>query len=165
MIVSLEKEKLKITFSYKPQLVDLVKSLPGRTWNKELKCWFIPLEGSENSLKLLATAGFAIGDDVWVAVSAEQAVNADLLAISGGKTGLIPKLPLYDFQKVGAAFMIKSKACLNAYSVGLGKTVMTLEALAQLNVVSVLFVVPKSMPRVVVGSHIRIASNATGTRP
>ena len=43
IMVTQNNDLYEIRFPYDPQIIELVKNVPGRTWRPELKCWSIPL--------------------------------------------------------------------------------------------------------------------------
>ena len=137
---------VEISFKYDPMLVSFVKSLEGRKYNPATKLWYIPLAGSHASIERLAQRGFMIDPDLQaeVRMDQEQAREAEALAVLPD-TDFTTPLPLYPFQRVCSAFMVKTGSCLNACGVGTGKTIMALAAIEKTKSEKNLVVCPKSL--------------------
>lgn len=54
---------LHIRFDYDRELVNLVKGLPERRWNREDRCWTVPEEHVVAVVELLRDAGFVFDED------------------------------------------------------------------------------------------------------
>src|SRR3990167_7944825 len=143
MFVKSNSNKIEISFSYNAVLVSFVKSLDGRRYNPATKSWFIPLTGSHESLKRLASRGFDISPNVWAESrkDAEQAREAEALAIMPGTEFTTP-LPLFPYQKVGAAFLWKIGSGLLGDQPGLGKTLMAIAVVEKAKATKVLVFCP-----------------------
>lgn len=137
---------IEISFKYDPALVSFVKSLEGRQYDPQRKVWFIPLAGSQPLIERLYKRGFTIHPELLKAVKQDQEVarEAEALAVLDN-ADIDINLPLYNFQKVCVAFMIKTGACLNACGVGTGKTIMNLGAVVKNGTKKNLVVAPKSL--------------------
>lgn len=121
------KNKIEITFQYTPTLVSFVKSLDGREYNASRKSWFIPLAGSNDNIRRLADRGFNIDTDLWQSVKTDEetAKEAEAIAVMPD-TEFVSSLPLYNYQRVGAAFLYKIGSGILGDQPGLGKTIMSL---------------------------------------
>ena len=146
MIARKNNNTVEISFKYDPMLVSFVKSLEGRKYNPATKLWSIPLAGSHANVERLAQKGFMIDPDLWAEVrkDQEQAREAEALAMLPD-TEFTTFLPLYGFQRVCSAFMVRTGSCLNACGVGTGKTVMALAAVVKTKSEKNLVVCPKSL--------------------
>ncbi len=60
--VSEEGDLLIIEFPYDRKLLDVVRSLPARRFNPDLKHWYVPIKHMEVVVGRLATQGFEIGE-------------------------------------------------------------------------------------------------------
>lgn len=45
--VDAQQQRIKIDFPYDPELVDVVRTLPDRSFDRRTKCWFVPLKHLE----------------------------------------------------------------------------------------------------------------------
>jgi exodeoxyribonuclease VII large subunit len=57
-------KNLQIRFPYRPDLVEDVKSIPGRRWDKGGKLWRVPAGQVENVVSILMRHGFSMSADV-----------------------------------------------------------------------------------------------------
>ena len=146
MIARKVQNAVEISFKYDPIMVSFVKSLEGRKYNPATKSWFIPFAGSYASLERLAKRGFTIDPSLWEEVrkDQEQAAEAEAMALLPDTEFETP-LPLYGFQRVCSAFMVKTGSCLNACGVGTGKTVMAIATIQKLKTEKNLIICPKSL--------------------
>lgn len=131
MHVRKHNNTILISFQYDPQIISFVKSLEGRKYLPHLKEWSIPLAGSHASIDRLAKRGFTIHPDLWAEVrkDQEQAREVEALALLPD-TDFTTTLPLFPYQKVGAAFLWKIGSGLIGDSPGTGKTIQVM-ALAE----------------------------------
>lgn len=111
---------MKIEFPYDLDTLDQVRSLPGRRYHGEEKCWSAPIY--IKSLKLLMRWQFDIDDKL-----------RKILLEANKKTKEIPKeilgfnTTLYPFQHEGVSFIESNKGrVLIADEMGLGKTIQAL---------------------------------------
>lgn len=112
----LNGETIEISFTYSTQIVEMIKSFEGRSWDKETKMWFCPLR--VRSIKRLIEAGFEIDPKItdWYEIKRNE------------KLPVIDKIPglritPYPFQYEGVSY-IESKGgrALIGDDMGLGKT-------------------------------------------
>ncbi|PIE22943.1 MAG: exodeoxyribonuclease VII large subunit [Planctomycetota bacterium] len=68
---------LLVSFPYREDLVELVRNVPGRRWDKPSKTWRVPLDQAEATVKIFMAHGFSIMPGV-----------ATALATGGRDTGL-----------------------------------------------------------------------------
>lgn len=146
MIVRKNNNAIEISFQYDPALISFVKSLENRKYNPSTKCWYLPLAGSHASIERLAERGFVIEPELLAAMKQdqEQAREAEALAVLEN-VKIDIDLPLYNFQKVCTAFMVKTGSCLNACGVGTGKSLMAIAATIINGTKKNLIVAPKSL--------------------
>ena len=64
--ISLDKEKnyIRIVFPYDPYLVELVRRIPGRIWDKNEKVWLVPKEQVIEVLRVFLPKGFTASSEV-----------------------------------------------------------------------------------------------------
>ena len=130
MPIDFQLGKLAIRFGYNRVLVDRIKTLPERTWNKTLRTWFIPVEHLPLVMELFPD--FRVTD---AAEDAYMRLQNTLAASRAEDTTVIdPNLPggvLRPYQAAALRYMEAKKGrVLIADDMGLGKTV---EALAYLH--------------------------------
>jgi SWI/SNF-related matrix-associated actin-dependent regulator of chromatin subfamily A-like protein 1 len=112
---------LKITFPYDVDLLLKVRTLSGRKWHPEQKCWSAPTY--PENIKWLETWGFEFDSSVqsYLNKSVKKKTKLSKVEVKGlrGK--------LYPYQQTGVAFieMNEGKALL-ADEMGLGKTIQAL---------------------------------------
>lgn len=127
MIVRKNNNAIEIKFDYDPKLVFLVKQLDGRKYLPATKSWYIPLANSEASLNRLSERGFQIDPALWAEVKKDQEKAREAATIAKlPDTEFEIALPLFPYQKVGAAFLCKVGSGLLGDDLGLGKTLMSL---------------------------------------
>lgn len=123
-----------VFFEFDPKILEIVKSIPGRSWHKEKKFWYFAKDGLfDENIKRLARAGFDVSQ---VGLANLNRSNRILLNT---------KLPLYGFQKEMAQFMIDAGSCLVCSFCGSGKTITSIAALAAQGLPANLIVCPKSV--------------------
>jgi len=146
MIARKNNNTIEISFSYNPAIVAFVKGLEGRKWIPKKKLWAIPLAGSEYNIKMLQQYGFTIDLELWEAVKKdkEAAREAEALAVMDDTEFKTP-LPLFPYQKVGAAFLYKVGSGLLGDDMGLGKTVQSLAVCEKAQAKKVLIFAPSAV--------------------
>lgn len=143
--------RFKINFNgYDPQLVQLVKTIPGRRFEPDTKAWNVP--ASPLSAKLLKKM---FPDSFWspgataldIEVSEARVTYEDIKTkgVSDEFSGIIttPTRTPRPFQKEGAFFAKTNKRVLIADDIGVGKSLQALMAAASCDAKTVLIVCPK----------------------
>ena len=135
MRVKKNGEKLEITFNYNPYLIARVKQLANREYNARRKAWLIPIAGAMESLNELVKLDFDIDAEAFNAVKQDeqQAREARAITTVGKSVEFNTSLPLFGFQKTGAAFLEKIGSGLLGDDMGLGKTVQALAVVEKVN--------------------------------
>lgn len=111
---------VKMRFSYDIALLDKVRTIPGRTWHSEIKCWSAPIH--LESLKSLLEWGFVLDDNLMEFI---QDVTHKKEKIFSGVSGL--QGTPYPFQNEGIAFIDHNDGrALIADEMGLGKTIQAI---------------------------------------
>jgi SWI/SNF-related matrix-associated actin-dependent regulator 1 of chromatin subfamily A len=113
----------RIYFDYDPDVVALVKAMPGaRFWKDQGKYWTVSLAPSdrERVLELAAKAGLE--------VAPELMVKADDVAVTTA-VGRAQAVGLYPYQVKGVEWLAGRERSLLGDDMGLGKTAQTLVAL------------------------------------
>lgn len=134
---------LAITFTYNPTTVEAIKNLPGRVFNTKLKRWEVPVDHIAETLNTLVPLGFTATLPVLERAKDIERNEKIIAAIRNNPATYKGKLPLYDFQKVGAAFLSNMEGSLLGDQPGLGKSIQTIAALE--HSVRVLILCPSSL--------------------
>lgn len=132
---------IKIEFPFNINLVDKVRTIPGRRWHKDSLAWSAPL--TPESLRSLIEWGFEIDERLSIYLEKDKKRVSELKQI--GVKGL--KGTLYPFQSEGVAFIESHNGrALIADEMGLGKTIQAI-AWMQLHrdLVPAIIVVPASL--------------------
>jgi len=132
---------MKLSFPFSYDTLNIVRSLPGRQYHSEDKCWSVPI--SEQSIEELTRWGFTLDKKIQEFVEARKKRSLEVLVTD------VPNLrgELFPFQKFGVAFIeSRNGRALIADEMGLGKTVQAL-AWAQLHpeLRPIVIVVPASL--------------------
>ena len=112
---------IRIEFPFSHEMVERVRTIPGRKYHPDLKVWSAPL--SVEAVEKLQEWGF------WLSVELRQYLERIKIDINDIKPVEIPNLrgTLYHFQERGVAFLEARKGrALIADEMGLGKTIQTL---------------------------------------
>ena len=146
-IMQQQFETVQINFDYNPELVMAVKALPGRVWDSKKKVWTAQL--SEELLEFADKYGFKMNDSIRLKIADASKVSADLLEASVKQSSDFEvenlSMSLLPYQKAGVEYIAKTKRCLLADSMGLGKTAQALASLEHLDAFPALVVCPASL--------------------
>ena len=129
----------EVTFPYKPKLVTEIKSIPGRRFLMEKKCWTIPREQKDNLLD-------------WAHRYTSNPFNTEEVSVSYD----IPELPelsidlplkrnLFPYQRRGVAYGIEKKRFIIADEPGLGKTAQAIAMSVAVKARCVLVICPATL--------------------
>jgi len=134
------KQIIRIEFSYDVEIIHQVRTLAGRKYHAEQKCWSAPLY--VRTLSTLLDWGFELDDRLQAYIDESKArANIKIPEISGLQG------TLYPFQQLGVAFIERNKGrALIADEMGLGKTIQALAWLQlHLELRPVIIVTPASL--------------------
>ena len=67
--ISPDGTQLLISFPYRPDLVEVVKTIPGRRWDRGTKTWKVPISEVEICVKTFMAHGFHLSPDVATALA------------------------------------------------------------------------------------------------
>lgn len=113
---------IQICFPFDYATVDQVRTIPGRKYHGDTKCWSAPIH--VESLEKLLSWGFVLSEELITFLRKAATKTREITAVDG-----IPGLggELYPFQKVGVSFIEhNSGRALIADEMGLGKTIQAL---------------------------------------
>ena len=128
MNVNLEKDKLIIKLKFDLASVGAIRSIDGRKWNPIRKRWEVPAENIEDVFKKLQPLGFVFDSGSFNLRRKLNEKYEKLQSIKDNPGEYKGHLPLFDFQKKGAAFLQNSDGALLADVPGLGKTIQVIAA-------------------------------------
>src|SRR3990167_8313195 len=128
MKISLDKDKLLITFKYNPKALQAIRSVPGRQFNLDRKRWEVPVDNAAECVEALEPLGFKPDFSVITLAQAQQNRVATAEAIRNLPAEYDGNLPLFEFQKKGTKFLKEMPNVLLADQPGLGKTIQTIAA-------------------------------------
>lgn len=141
------KKQAIVEFEYNEEVIEAIKSLPGKKWDTKDKRW------TANITQELMQFAFRFSFDVDAEIKNEMegsitsaadrlesssATDADI-EISGLTGELMP------YQKAGVKYAIETRRCFIADQMGLGKTIQAIAAIEQENAYPVIVVCPKSL--------------------
>ncbi len=127
--ISVEGDRLILRFNYDKKIVDAVKTIDGRIWNKDGKRWEAPKDNLEEVLEALVPIGFTLSDAVQKLEREAKEKNAFIDNIKSSiDQPYNGPLPLYDFQRKGVSFLKSLPCALLADVPGLGKSIQTIGA-------------------------------------
>src|SRR5690606_19617797 len=112
VVRKIDDKTMEIHYKFDPELLQLTKSLPGRRFHPEKKCWTATI--TTDSIQKLKDAGYVIDEKL---LRHEEETEKEI-EVPGLKKQLFP------FQKQGVVFIEKRKGrALIADEMGLGKTI------------------------------------------
>lgn len=149
----LASDKVYIYFDFSWALVDAVKALPKRSWEKDKtgKPWVAPLvvENVQPLLQLAKEHSFYVPDDVTNALGQAQDAHKRNLETSNALEGGVEVKglggELMPFQKVGVEYIVRNKRVLTGDQTGLGKSIEALASIHHLNAYPALVICPASL--------------------
>lgn len=147
MQASLDNNQIILSFPFSPTIVQFIRTLDGRRFNKTDRTWTVPVSTmTDEKLKNLAKLGFSVDPAINDAIKRDLSRAKELEGISSRPdVSFETSLPLYPFQRVVSAWIDKAGSCVNACDVRTGKTLMTLAVLRKRETQRVIIVCPKSV--------------------
>ncbi len=151
---SVVEEGVVLSFSYHPQLVEYVRTIPGRQYDKLKHNWVIP-KAQYRKFKTAYPRWAALhGCQLEFTITPEPGYEQALEELCNISFTPLPNVEgfkgtLYPFQADGTGFLVSRRHCLLADDMGLGKSIQTIAAaLEQRNrgkIKKALIFVPKSI--------------------
>jgi SNF2 family DNA or RNA helicase len=139
-------QTIELRFPYNPLTVLFIKQLAGRKYIPKTGTWTLPIAGSVSVLPHLERRGFVIDKAVWDAGVADEEQVRELEALQGASDcSFETTLPLFPYQKVGAAFLVKIGSGILGDDVGMGKSVMAIAVCETTRASKVLIIAPSSI--------------------
>jgi SWI/SNF-related matrix-associated actin-dependent regulator of chromatin subfamily A-like protein 1 len=141
-------------FPYNAELVEQIKRLPNRKFNKSTYEWVAmdSFRTAETCLELVNTSNFEPTDSALTRIYEQLKSKQENIAMSTQASIDSLVLPTFSagrilrpFQKVAVAFAIKNKQVLIADEMGLGKTIESIATLETIKAFPALIVCPASL--------------------
>jgi SNF2 family DNA or RNA helicase len=147
-IIGIKTKRVKryfvLKYLFSNEILNDIKTIDGRKWDKNLRCWFFPVNAfvAKKLLWLKEKYNFKIHE------SAEKELNLKKdVTISDKLEENLKSLngELRNFQKKGVAFVAEKKKVILGDQMGLGKTIQAIGAVHYLNSFPALIVCPASV--------------------
>lgn len=119
----------EIYFAFDRQIIDLVKTIPGRRFDASRKCWTIPLNPISAAKAVEVCESVSIKIDDHIRKLASQSDTYTFVESSEQKHDVENKDKLFDYQVEGASFLANNSRALLGDQMGTGKTIQALSAL------------------------------------
>ena len=144
MQVSVVKNNYAIEFTYKPYLVEAVKSLPERRWDDSNKVWLVPTKYEPQVTAFMSRYGFKLSlskktEEAEVEIAIKDVPKGENLDLS------FMKLKPYPFQVHGIAYGIENERVIIADQPGLGKTIQSIGIVTYVKAWPCLVICPSSL--------------------
>lgn len=125
--VDVKTNRLMIRFAYDARVVDAVRSLPGRGFDKSQKCWYVSALHGEAGIAPLIRRGFTLTPRA-AAYLGELTREEERIRLRLEAQSIVADDTLYPYQRAGAEFLRLRRNALLADSPGLGKTLQVIRA-------------------------------------
>lgn len=147
-----DPEEFTLVFPYDQAILHAVRSIPGRLWDADGRCWRVPVSeqtsrqvfdlAESNGFDVSAAALTVMAENIERAEKLEQASRAE-----DGSGVLKAKLgkQLRPFQVAGVEYALKTKRLFFADSMGLGKTPQALATVEEVQAYPCVVVPPASL--------------------
>lgn len=123
MKLTKQNNNIIIQFDFDRDIIKAVKAIPGRKFDFKNKLWICSVGVAPQLLEALKPFDFVIDPAITNLVKTQKQTETDLEKIkSQDDVNIKFKTPLFPYQKVGVAFMLKAGHCLLGDEPGLGKT-------------------------------------------
>jgi SNF2 family DNA or RNA helicase len=120
-------DRIAIQFSFNPLTLKRVKGLRDRLYHPKEKVWSIPLAESEESVEKLRVWGFDVPAQLEQVMQYGIKAREYKIELAQQKDAKFESpLPLFPYQRAGAAFLTYSGSALLGDDMGLGKTIQAL---------------------------------------
>lgn len=125
--ITLQNKLLILQFPYDKSIIKAIKTIPSRKFNFRHKFWTVNILQAEQALEILKPFSPSIDPAIQEEVKAVKRTETELKKIkSQNDINIKFKTPLFPYQKVGVAFMLKAGHALLGDEPGLGKTIQSI---------------------------------------
>lgn len=136
-----------IEFEYNEEVIEAIRSLPGKKWDSKQKHW--TAEVGPELMQFAYRFSFDIETDVKQEIEGNISSAASRLESSSATDAdiSVPTLTgeLMPYQKAGVKYATETRRCFIADQMGLGKTIQAIASIEKENAYPVLIVCPKSL--------------------
>lgn len=136
-----------IEFEYNEELIEAIKSLPGKKWDMKNKYWTAAI--TPELMQFAFRFSFEIEEQLKNEIENSIESAANLLEESSATDANISVATLtgklMPYQKAGVKYAVQTKRCFIADQMGLGKTIQAIAAIEHEQAYPVLIVCPKSL--------------------
>lgn len=136
-----------VEFEYNEEVIDSIKSLPGKKWDMKEKVWTASI--TPELMQFAFRFSFDVEESLKNEIENTISSAANLLESSSATDAeiVISNLSgeLMPYQKAGVKYATQARRCFIADQMGLGKTIQAIAAIEQQNAYPVLIVCPKSL--------------------
>ena len=136
MQITKKENNLIISFDYSAPLVEIIRHFDSREFNNETKDWSIPILHVVDVLDILTPLGFRVTSEILEYYDKAKKKKRKIKRIKAGEFTEAEEellkstnLPLFDFQKIGAGFLVTTKSSLLGDEPGVGKSIQSLAAI------------------------------------
>ena len=142
-----QKNKFIFVFSYKPSLVEAVKTIPGIMWNFRDKWWELPaVNGNRQKAEAFAKRyGFKFNEPVVENNFDRPLPDMPEINFTDEQLSQFLKLTPYPYQKQGIAYLLMRKRAIIGDQPGLGKTAQAIAAVTISSQFPCLVICPSSL--------------------
>ncbi len=146
MKITKQNNNIIIQFNYDKKIVNAVRELPARRFNFHKKFWTVPIQHAEITLEKLKQFNPIVDPKIKEEINRQKKNLTDLEKIRNKKDiEMNFKTPLFNYQKIGVAFMLKAKNCILGDEPGLGKTIQSITVAEHNKANKVLVLCPASL--------------------
>jgi len=114
MIVDYNNKELIVSFAYDPDMVTVIKTIPGRKWDPERMKWIIPISQIKTLIERFNLTSQHFTPEAQCLLSSTNQKNESF--------ELATKIPLYQFQKTSCQKALRKTSYALFLEMGLGKT-------------------------------------------
>lgn len=131
--LELDHNQILIKFDYDPEIINIIRTLPGRRYNASFKRWETPAIFINEVIYALKPLQFELSPEIVELANGEakRVISADL--------------SLFAYQRTGAEFIMNHKFCLLGDEQGLGKSVEAITACEELELDKILVITMSSL--------------------
>lgn len=142
-----EKSTAVVEFEYNTDVIESVKSLPGKKWDSKKKRW--TADKTPELLQFAFRHSFDVDADLreeiegTISSAASRLENSSAVSAEIEIAGLSGELMPY--QKAGVKYAVETRRCFIADQMGLGKTIQAIAAIEKEQCYPVVVICPKSL--------------------
>lgn len=144
-VVGYDGTNFLVFFSYRPNLVEGVKKIPGAKFNPGKKCWNVPISSNDVLKQFVMGNGFQIGEMAFAIMNNVEENYENSYRSEYIELNLPVKKRFYDFQTGGIDYVRKNKRVIIGDQMGLGKTIQGIGGLLINDAFPAIVICPKGL--------------------